>query len=256
METTKKSIFTNPEIYHKAFSWDLTEESQFHSSLLTNSDCKVLMPACGTGRYSYPLAKLGHEIMAFDLSKEMISYAKKNSMHSKIIYLQNDMRKMINIPMNHFDMAFLLNNSFRYILDREEAKHHLLLTSCTLKAGGFYLLEIGLNDNEQYLNKSVEWSVCQDSAETKARWTLKSVKYPYCIDEVHITHSSEKGTVEINEEQYQLIWTYSELALAAKEANFEIYKIFDASRKNLRVEADYHQRAGKYYLLLRKKVLL
>lgn len=45
---------------------------------------KILVVGCGCGREIIPLAKLGKEIVAFDISKEMVKYARKLCYEKKV----------------------------------------------------------------------------------------------------------------------------------------------------------------------------
>lgn len=96
-------------------------------------DAKVLDLACGRGRHSIYLNKLGHDVIGADLSANSIQYAKKYE-NENLEFVVHDMRKPFDIK---FDTILNLFTSFGYFPDEKD-------NLTTLKAIQESLTEYGL----------------------------------------------------------------------------------------------------------------
>jgi len=103
---------------------------------------KVLDIACGTGRHSIALKKLGYEVTGIDLSKSMIKYAKNkaSSLGLKIPFYVMDMR---NIKIRRkFDAAIIMYTSFTYMYRNEDIIDSLMSIKNILRRGGILLIDV------------------------------------------------------------------------------------------------------------------
>lgn len=99
---------------------------------------KVLDIACGKGRHSRTLAKLGFNVTGIDLSHNSISYARQ--FESDNLHFQEwDMR--CTYRHNGFDYAFNLFSSFGYFKD--DADDFAVIKACAedLKPGGTLVID-------------------------------------------------------------------------------------------------------------------
>ncbi len=106
----------------------------------------ILDSACGSGRHSELLSKLGYNLIAFDLSKTLLQIAqnKKVRNNSTINYFCSDIR---NIPLKtSFDMVLNLFTSFGYFKSDEENFAIIDFASKTVNKGGYFVFD--------YLNPS------------------------------------------------------------------------------------------------------
>ena len=109
-----KSWF-NTEYYHILYKNRSTIEAEsFIKKLIKELKLKknssLLDLACGKGRHSIYLNKLGFKVTGVDLSSQNIAYAKKFS-NKRLSFFKHDMRLPIN---QKFDAIFNLFTSFGY----------------------------------------------------------------------------------------------------------------------------------------------
>ncbi|MCM3444714.1 class I SAM-dependent methyltransferase [Metabacillus halosaccharovorans] len=91
------------------------DAQNIYNLLNISQEEKILDLCCGCGFHSSQFADLGNSVVGIDLSKEMISTAKKNFNNKKIKFISQDIRTEIN---NYkFDIAFCLNTSIGYFED-------------------------------------------------------------------------------------------------------------------------------------------
>lgn len=98
------------------FHWFYYEK--LYSVLRQGPKCKVLDVACGIGFLSVLLAKYGHQVVAIDISKNSIEYARKlaaeNNCLDKIEFRVEDICKL-DLESDQFD-----------IITGEDALHHVI----------------------------------------------------------------------------------------------------------------------------------
>lgn len=107
---------------------------------------KVLDAACGKGRHSRTLNKLGFDVTGIDLSKNSIAFAKQFE-NEHLHFAVHDIRETYNT--NQFDFVFNLFSSFGYFDKETEDLKVIKAFAETLKPEGILVLD--------YLNS--EWAV-------------------------------------------------------------------------------------------------
>ncbi len=99
---------------------------------------KVLDVACGKGRHSKTLAKLGFTVCGIDLSHNSIEEAKQSA-NEQLHFAVWDMRKVYQ--RNTFDYVFNLFSSFGYFDTPEEDEAAIKAMHDALKPGGTLMLD-------------------------------------------------------------------------------------------------------------------
>jgi SAM-dependent methyltransferase len=94
--------------------------------------------ACGKGRYSIALNRMGYTVTGIDLSQRKIEAAKKHQ-SSTLSFAVNDMR--MPLEPNKYDYVFNLFTSFGYFDNEEENKVVLTNVYNSLKKGGVFVLD-------------------------------------------------------------------------------------------------------------------
>lgn len=101
-------------------------------------NAKVLDLACGRGRHSVYLNKLGYEVTGTDLSECSIEYARQFETSTLSFYV-HDMR--VPFYINYFDYVFNLFTSFGYFDRQEENEAVLKAANMALKHNGLFVID-------------------------------------------------------------------------------------------------------------------
>jgi cyclopropane fatty-acyl-phospholipid synthase-like methyltransferase len=118
--------------------------------LKINEHAKVLDVACGKGRHSKTLAKLGFEVTGIDLSENSIAEAKLydcQNLHFEVWDMRNTYRK------NGFEYVFNLFSSFGYFDDERDDYACINAFAENLQPGGTLLIDY---INSQYAVKMMK----------------------------------------------------------------------------------------------------
>ena len=128
--------------YHLLYQHRDVAEAEFFISNLTKKlalpqGARILDLACGKGRHSIYLNKLGYNVVGADLSPESIAAASASANHS-LRFVVHDMRKPIG--MGDFDAVFNLFTSFGYFETEEEHLETLASAKTMIEAHNGYLV--------------------------------------------------------------------------------------------------------------------
>ena len=133
----------NSPYYHLLYSNRSEDEaanfiSKVVDKLKMPQKAKILDVACGKGRHSRTLAKLGFDVTGIDLSVNSIEYAKQfenEHLHFEVW----DMRKMYK--HQQFDYVVNLFSSFGYFDDEHDDAAAIAAFAENLKSGGTVLID-------------------------------------------------------------------------------------------------------------------
>ncbi|MCY7363109.1 MAG: class I SAM-dependent methyltransferase [Ignavibacteria bacterium] len=194
-------------------------------SISVNTKSKVLDIACGSGRHSIELARRGFDVTGFDLSKYLITEAKKNLKNSKdrnlkIKFQIKDMRKF-NYK-NSFDIAVNIFTSFGYFEDDKENHKVIENVSDSLKKNGYFVFD--------FLNKEfLELNLVPFSKNKSGNVTIeqtRKIENGFVKKNIRIT-----GNKKVNEyEEILKLYSYKQFK--------NIFNSYDLNIKN--VYGDYY----------------
>jgi len=141
------------EYYHKLYiNRDYEEAEQFITNLITNLklDLKsnILDLACGKGRHSIFLNKIGFKTMGVDLSPKSIAFAKKFN-NANLRFEVRDMRE--SFCEDQFHAIFNLFTSFGYFESKTENIKVLKAIESMLKKNGVFVIDF-MNTNKVISN--------------------------------------------------------------------------------------------------------
>ncbi|ASK32448.1 SAM-dependent methyltransferase [Chryseobacterium sp. T16E-39] len=148
-----ESWFDTP-YYHLLYSnRDYTEAENFITELTASlqlpPSSKIIDLACGKGRHSVFLNKLGYDVLGLDLSRQSIEFDKQFE-NQTLIFNVHDMRNPIDAdPM---DAVFNLFTSFGYFDHESDDRKVFQSVYSVLKPGGYFVLDYL---NEEYVRSKM-----------------------------------------------------------------------------------------------------
>ena len=145
---------------------DYKEAKKFIKKILKylklDKGSKILDAACGRGRHSIEIEKLGYKVLGIDLSKNSIKKAKKNE-NENLNFIIHD----ISIPLkSKFDAVFNLFTSFGYH-NKKKDLDVLHAMEKNLKTGGIGIIDFfninkikkDLIENEIIIKKNIKFKI-------------------------------------------------------------------------------------------------
>ncbi len=137
------SIFTTSAKYYEVFSDSdtrLNREGPFLLDALHQSQgFRVVDIACGTGLHAEFFAQNGASVDAFDISDEMIEYARTNRSCPSINFHTGDMRSLSGGP---WDLAICLGNSISVLSTNEDLRKTFKSVFSSLGPNGVFVIQI------------------------------------------------------------------------------------------------------------------
>lgn len=148
-----KTWFNTP-YYHILYSDRNYEEAEHFISLLTKDLAlpkgnKIIDLACGKGRHSIYLNKLGYKVLGVDLSEESITHNKKFE-NETLKFRVHDIRD--ELSEKNRDAVFSLFTSFGYFDDIADDKKVFHSVYNALSKGGYFVLDFL---NQQYVKNTL-----------------------------------------------------------------------------------------------------
>jgi SAM-dependent methyltransferase len=108
-------------------------------------ELSVLEPACGTGRLLRPLARRVAQVHGFDLSQEMLSYARRRLPDAQLF--RADMEDFAAaIPPGSIHLVINTINTVRHLESDAALQRHFAQVDACLGEDGLYLLGLSLNE--------------------------------------------------------------------------------------------------------------
>jgi len=139
----------NSPYYHVLYRHRDREEARgFVQRLMEHLDVpvggKVLDLACGQGRHSVELHRLGYQVVGIDLAEESIEEARAHETEG-LEFFVHDMRELY--WSDHFDAVLNLFTSFGYFHNSEDDQRTIYSVRDALMPGGVFVLDF-LNVNK------------------------------------------------------------------------------------------------------------
>ncbi len=142
--------YQDPAYYDIIFDEDTELEGTFLEAMLDifgqSGGKNVLEPACGSGRLVLEMARRGYSVSGFDLSPEMLAYARQRlAQAGETAQLQE--ADLVEFSFRRrFDLAHCLVSTFKYLMDEDSARSHLECVAQSLRPGGLYVLGLHTTD--------------------------------------------------------------------------------------------------------------
>jgi SAM-dependent methyltransferase len=101
---------------------------------------RVLDVACGTGKSSLPLVRLGYEVSACDVSPTMVAIARERLGLPEERVFVADMRRLPALP--HFDAVTCLDDAVNYLLTEGDVRATFAGIGRALRPGGILAFDV------------------------------------------------------------------------------------------------------------------
>lgn len=189
-ETWFKDWF-NSYYYHLLYNHrNYSEARMFISNLLNHlnlpkENSSVLDLACGKGRHSIQMNKLGYAVTGMDLSPESINHANKNA-NDRLSFKTGDMRDFMF--HSQFDLIVNLFTSFGYFKTEGDNQKVVKAISKNLKDSGIFVLDY-LNVNKAIQNFPTEEII--DKGEIIFH-IQKRVQENFIVKDIDFEHENKK----------------------------------------------------------------
>ncbi len=157
MATEKRDWYDTPLYYDIVFDDGTRQEADFLESAFAKHGggrvCRLIEPACGSGRLALEMARRGWEVSGFDGNANMIRFAKERMARAGLkARLWEDWMQSFTLPKGmkaDFDMAHCLVSTFKYLRTEKDAAACLRRIACALRPGGLFFLGLHLTDYDR-----------------------------------------------------------------------------------------------------------
>ena len=231
MQENKKSWYTNwfdTPFYHILYKDRDYDEAQLFIENITHylnlpEQAKVLDLACGRGRHSIFLNKLGYDVIGTDLSNNSIEYAKKSE-NETLHFEVKDMREPFD---QKFDAIFNLFTSFGYFEDEKDNFTTLKAIKESLDDYGFAVLDF-MNVNKVINNlvasetKEVEGITFEIKRWVEDGYILKNIKFNHEGESYDFTEKVKALTLQDFEQMMEEAGIY----LLETFGNYKLQKFY------------------------------
>lgn len=202
---------------------DFAEAENFITLLINHlnikTDSKIIDLACGKGRHSVFLNKMGYQVLGLDLSQQSIEHNKKFE-NSTLKFEVHDMRNEIfpQISSEKVSAVFNLFTSFGYFDDENDDRKVFQSISNVLKENGFFVLDFlnekwvenTLNEEETTTKEGIDF-IIQKRIENQN--IIKDIRFKDRGKDYHFFEKVKLHTLE-------------EISSYAEEFGFERVEIF------------------------------
>ncbi len=183
----------------------------------------ILELACGSGLYLFPLKKDGFDIEGLDISKEMLTIAKKED--KKIKLYEQD---MTNFKLNKkFDSVLILNSGLALLPNHKLINKTIKQSYKHLNKDGILIIDLPNHKKEiKEANNNQEYEVHKipnGKIEVIVRHKKQNDKW---IEEWHGFVKQKNKLSQFKEYFEEFIYSPKELEKSLKQNKFEIIKMF------------------------------
>ena len=185
---------------------------------------KPLDLACGSGRLSAELIKLGLDPVCVDGSPEMLSLARERLPDGTLLLCQD----MAELDLNDtVDACFCTRDSLTYVTTKAELKAAFKRLALFTDAGGVFIFDV--DGERKFTEDLADAAYTYDLGDLYLGWQTgyspRSRKALYAL-----TWFERDGSAwrRFDEEQEQRFWPREELTAMLAEAGFEFAAAYDA----------------------------
>lgn len=231
MQETKKTWFSNwfdTPFYHILYKDRDYAEAQLFIDNITDylnlpENAKVLDLACGRGRHSIYLNKLGYDVIGADLSENSINFAKEFE-NETLHFMVKDMREPFEIK---FDAIFNLFTSFGYFENDADNLTTLKAIKKSLNDFGFAVIDF-MNVHKVVENlvpneiKEVDGIVFNIKRWFENGYIYKNIQFTYEDEAYDFTEKVKALTLE----DFELLMEQAGIYLLDTFGDYKLHKFY------------------------------
>lgn len=166
-KTEQRDWYDTPEYYDIIFDADTAREADFMEAVWERFNRvptpkhrrRVLEPACGSGRLVLEMARRGWQVDGFDLSEEMLRFARQRMAVAglKARLWVDDMAGFTAPAQGQYHLSHCLVSTFKYLLTEADAQGNLRRVQDALMPGGLHILGVHLTDYSRTVCEHERW---------------------------------------------------------------------------------------------------
>jgi len=253
-KSKKRPLYSQLAPYYDFIAPQTTEqECMFLNNIFQNSNYeirKVLDLACGTGRHSCILNRMGYKVTGIDISEEMLKVARKKC--PEVNFKKMDFFKL-KFPKNKFDASIIMWSTISYIKSQKDFRKFIKGVANATK----HLLII---DSSNYENPDINkplikrrYSLKLPDVEIKSSLERRyNPKTKFRNDKFDKTIKFKgKKAISIKEQERTRMWSAGEIKILIKPY-FEIMKIYG----NYSIDIKYNSKLSKRKIIIASKSIL
>jgi SAM-dependent methyltransferase len=254
-------LYTRPQLYDIAFSWNLAPEIDFFERLFERHVAvpvpRILEPACGTGRLLRAFAGRAYECVGYDMSRPMLEYARKSmndDLGQRVWLVRAAMETASFKPV--FQVAVNSINSMGYLLSDRDILKHLRGTASALARGGIYVVHLGIApercDPEDETN---HWTHEREGLMLETHWREVEQDRAQLLSRQRCTmRVTRQGKVETLEDDHLLrLWLYDDWRrLIERSGVFALDAVYDPQFKEVQAGTRITAEQGNVYYVLKR----
>ena len=259
-----EELYTLPLYYDIAFSWDIEPEIEWFGRLFQERVPfpvrNILEPACGTGRFLTTLPKHGYRVTGYDLSDEMLDYARgrieAEGTSDAVTLVKADMATA-TFP-REFDAALNSINSLCYLLEDDDIVSHFRHTGEALKPGGIYIVHISCAHDGPLDSEGSIWEMERDGVRVKTKWRAeredREARRSYQTCTMEIDDQGEKRLLV--DRRALRLWIYEDLKkLVDRSGSLKLAAIYTDTAENKPVPLDtqINGEMGNLYFIMKAR---
>ncbi len=255
-------LYRHPQWYDTAASWDISRQIGILERIWGHwgpgeETHHILEPATGTGRYALALARRGYDVLGYDISRDMLDYARsiteqETNLRGQVRWAQMEMTTA-NTGRGCFDAGFIMANSLGYLLDYADVLTHLRTVSTSLVDGGVYIIHMQLAAHFPPLNAS-SWSQALGDTRVTTSWLITDEDIPNrrCMHRCRMLIEKNGQRTRFDDDHELRLWMLADMQSAAEDSGFNLVAGVTETGQILEFDHPVTGESGLIYFVLKK----
>lgn len=214
---------------------------------------RILEPACGTGRILHALAERGYDVVGYDQSAEMVSFAAQQLRSFGGKLHRGDMASFR--PHGHFDAAINLVNSICYLLEDRDLASHLERLADALRPGAIYIVQFSYGEEPPEQASFGPWENRRGGWTTQLTWRVvrEDLAAKRSHQHCHIVATRGRETIELDEDHVLRLWMQEDFDRVIDASPFELVAVYHDRFEPFPMDEPRTGRYGNLYHVLARR---